>query len=481
MPRDGGGTYTLPAGNPVIPGTIIETTWANPTMNDIAAALTDSLSRTGSGGMLVPFLNADGTVGLPGISWANQQNMGIYRPGLDEMRISVAGVDKSRWTSDANNPMDIWVSSSWQAVMHEGGDYSPTGNWDFSGAASFILGPTPVVPINETGATADEGNWNFRATGDELVLATATDAAPTVDVENAFWVTRTATAVDYTQFLNEIRVGGSTSAYGVMRHGITGPTEIDSQNTNQLHFMPTSENSGLARFGPGNTALVPFSLSVAGQNQSVQVTSQTSGDQVGWTVYCNDGIRNWASFFGIHDNDAWGLSCNVIGSGTPTFIVECEGESLFRAVLNGASSMYHNNTVAIRTRSGTGDNTRGEVLHADGAYHDIGLAVMPILEQDSNVTLGTSQNQKLLHKDSGGTVTYTLDNNSAIQHGTVYTIVNEDTEVLNINQGGGVTLRWFDGTTSGGLLGNRDLASGGAATVVKYIDTEYFIWGVGLS
>jgi len=37
----------LPAGNPVVPGTVIQTAWANSTMNDIAAALTASLTADG--------------------------------------------------------------------------------------------------------------------------------------------------------------------------------------------------------------------------------------------------------------------------------------------------------------------------------------------------------------------------------------------------------------------------------------------------
>jgi hypothetical protein len=47
MPRNGSGTYVLPAGNPVVPGTVIQTAWANPTMSDIAAALTASISADG--------------------------------------------------------------------------------------------------------------------------------------------------------------------------------------------------------------------------------------------------------------------------------------------------------------------------------------------------------------------------------------------------------------------------------------------------
>lgn len=48
MPRDGSGNYALPAGNPVVTGTVISSSgWANPTLADIAAALTQSLSRDG--------------------------------------------------------------------------------------------------------------------------------------------------------------------------------------------------------------------------------------------------------------------------------------------------------------------------------------------------------------------------------------------------------------------------------------------------
>jgi hypothetical protein len=47
MPRNGVGTYTLPAGNPVVTGTVISVTWSNTTLADIADALTNSLAADG--------------------------------------------------------------------------------------------------------------------------------------------------------------------------------------------------------------------------------------------------------------------------------------------------------------------------------------------------------------------------------------------------------------------------------------------------
>lgn len=45
--RNGAGTYILPAGNPVVTNTTISSTWANTTLSDIGAALTQSLSNDG--------------------------------------------------------------------------------------------------------------------------------------------------------------------------------------------------------------------------------------------------------------------------------------------------------------------------------------------------------------------------------------------------------------------------------------------------
>jgi hypothetical protein len=65
MSRNGSGTYTLPAGNPVVTGTVISTTWANNTMNDLAAAITDSVAADGQTPMTGPLnLNSNKVTNL---------------------------------------------------------------------------------------------------------------------------------------------------------------------------------------------------------------------------------------------------------------------------------------------------------------------------------------------------------------------------------------------------------------------------------
>ena len=89
MPRDSNGNYTLPAGNPVVPQTIIEVDWANPTMQDIGNALSDSLSRSGLGGLTAPLKFPDGIRTAPGITWTNEPTSGWYRKATNSFWYSV--------------------------------------------------------------------------------------------------------------------------------------------------------------------------------------------------------------------------------------------------------------------------------------------------------------------------------------------------------------------------------------------------------
>lgn len=95
--RSAGGTYSLPAGNPVVTGTTITTTWANSTLSDIAQGITDSLDRNGRGSMAAQLRLLDGTVSTPGIGYGNETNTGLFRNGSGDLRLSVLGVSRQWW------------------------------------------------------------------------------------------------------------------------------------------------------------------------------------------------------------------------------------------------------------------------------------------------------------------------------------------------------------------------------------------------
>lgn len=91
MPRNSSGTYALPAGNPVVTNTLIQSTWANTTLSDVSTAMTDSLDRNGRGAMLAPLKNIDGTATAPSLSFSSEGTMGIYRAAAGVLGFAVGG------------------------------------------------------------------------------------------------------------------------------------------------------------------------------------------------------------------------------------------------------------------------------------------------------------------------------------------------------------------------------------------------------
>jgi len=103
MPRNSTGVYTLPGSNPVTPQTIIATSWANPTLSDIANELTNSLDRSGRGGMLAPFYVFDGSLSLPGLGFLNELGAGLWRSATNTVNMAIAGANIQTWTPTGVN------------------------------------------------------------------------------------------------------------------------------------------------------------------------------------------------------------------------------------------------------------------------------------------------------------------------------------------------------------------------------------------
>lgn len=89
MPRDLNGNYTLPAGNPVVTGTVITSTWANNTMTDVGSELTDSLSRSGKGGFTAPVGIVDKSGSVPGLNFVSEPTSGFKREASEDIRMQV--------------------------------------------------------------------------------------------------------------------------------------------------------------------------------------------------------------------------------------------------------------------------------------------------------------------------------------------------------------------------------------------------------
>jgi hypothetical protein len=123
MSRNGSGTYNLPAGNPVVTGTTISSTWANNTLSDIATAITGSVA-------------SDGQTTMTGALQMGGQK--------------ISNIGTGTLSTDAINLAQL-VAALTNAIIT--GDLTVTGNGSFGGTGALKLpsGTTsqePVVPVN---------------------------------------------------------------------------------------------------------------------------------------------------------------------------------------------------------------------------------------------------------------------------------------------------------------------------------------------
>jgi len=129
MSRDASGNYTLPL-SPVVTGTTIEASWANSSLNDIASALTDSLSRSGDGAMSVQFKSVDGTKTVPGMGFNSESTSGLYRASAGDVRVSVLNTDIARFHS--TNGLQVYKNAAWRTafVGTDGSVEGQIAKWD---------------------------------------------------------------------------------------------------------------------------------------------------------------------------------------------------------------------------------------------------------------------------------------------------------------------------------------------------------------
>lgn len=182
MPRNGSGIFNLPPSNPVVPGTVIESDWANDTMADLANALSQSIAYDGQ---TVPIADLPmGTfrhinVGNP-TSRNQYATLGMVQDGNHQRVQILSGVDNLNGTlvggATAYVPGAI---ISWFSPATNTG--SVTMNYNGIGARSVV--DANGLPL----AAGDVQAGDFLTaiyTGTEFRLITAIDSTQAADLYN---------------------------------------------------------------------------------------------------------------------------------------------------------------------------------------------------------------------------------------------------------------------------------------------------------
>lgn len=102
MPRNSAGQYELP-NPPFVAGSTIRSQPMNQTFEDVGNALTGSLDRYGAGGMLAPLRLQDGSAAQPSLTFASAPDLGFYRAGASNVRLSATTAILQDWTLTYTN------------------------------------------------------------------------------------------------------------------------------------------------------------------------------------------------------------------------------------------------------------------------------------------------------------------------------------------------------------------------------------------
>jgi hypothetical protein len=157
MARNAGGTYALPL-SAVVTGTVIASTWANTTLNDLATEMTDSLDRSGKGGMLAPLLLTNGTAGSPSVAFTAESSTGMYRgAAVNTLAFAVAGANQLVLTTAASAPAAAFVSPQAGGGSQDDFQFKTTNTRTLGNIFNVIDNATSVFLLDNAGNAAMGG------------------------------------------------------------------------------------------------------------------------------------------------------------------------------------------------------------------------------------------------------------------------------------------------------------------------------------
>ena len=167
MSRNGSGVYSLPAGNPVVTGTVIASTWANNTLTDIASALTGSVAADGQTPMSGDLdmntnkvINLEaGTVAGNAIEYdqfvnATTTNVNITGGTINGTTIGVTTPASGRFTNlEATGTLTAGGATTLSSTLAVTGVATFAANSQFNGTGALKLpvGTTAQQPTPATG------------------------------------------------------------------------------------------------------------------------------------------------------------------------------------------------------------------------------------------------------------------------------------------------------------------------------------------
>lgn len=509
MSRDGNGNYTLPLGA-VATGEVIASTWANTSLDDIAAAMTDSLARSGNGGMLAPFRATDGTINAPSLSFNNETNSGVYRSSAGDYRLCVNGKDKAR-IRDVNGMaafqvFDLAGTGAWETLA-KAADVAAlslatvlaigntTGGTDLSVSAADDLLLTDTSKIIASNGLAgslertcqlyvdgpNNGVVKFQSKGNNLAISSDTNVTlgsfadwpmvtvTQVDARLSYGVGAGVNLVKLQTTTTGVTVTGTVDADGFSGTGIVAITDFvtDVSTNDNDTTVPTTAavKSYVDTFG-GNETLA----------QTLVLGKVTGGTDI--EISTGDVLTSVA-----------GSNVNIKAA-TSAGVVLASSAGIERVYATETSvSLYHGATASDGTKvletTAAGIDITGQLTVTDRVTAKEITAPNTYVNSTASVMLNAQNwnGQQVWNKHNGNsTVTLPSDLLAAIGFSTTISIMSSG-YTMTITPDTGDTIKYLDPLTStwSGTV-NTDLVvgSGGVIELIRTATGEWTVYGSGV-
>lgn len=505
MSRDGSGSYSLAAGNPVITGTLISSTTFNTTMSDVATAMTQSIAKDGQ---TTPSANlpmggnkhtgvADGTASNQYASVNQAQNGSLISVG------SVANVGATAYTGSVSPAI---------ASYTDGMMVTWTPNATSTGAATMALNGLAIKSIFKGANSATVAGdlvlnvktamiYSAAASGWLLIdAASLVSAAPTATTKltattgtsSNYMASDSAPALDVSiaptwtglhTFTPKVTIGPPASGKSLqvnMLDNIVGADFNTSTAVNGgfVSFSRAGTATGAVGFGPAlfsGAALADFGIAV---NAGVLRFSTDFGSTTRMLISAAGSVNIVAPTAAVPSLNVVAAANANVALLTGSTVTDQSFGPLIQA---GTTSLDYALAVQNKASTSTYLLVRGDGLvravDQGGTIQDVGWRDTPQNNQSGSYQFVLGDRGKQVATTSSG-ITYTIPANTSVAFpvGTVIVIAN--------NSGGSITIVITTDTLtfSGvGTTGSRTLASAGLATITKVSSTGWFITGAGLS
>jgi len=350
MSRNSGGTYTLPL-SAVVAGNAIEASWANTTLDDIATELTDSLSRSGKGGLsasIASDVGATGTFNPEGAPSAGDNAAFGYSATLGAILTGQGSTNDVTIRNDAaSTVMSIptgTVNVNFAGDVGVAGTLNPTG--DPAAGDPAAVGYTATEGLILTG----QGSTN------DVTIKNDADAA----------VMSIPTGTTRAVFAGKVQPGGDTAAADAAAIGYTA-TEgliLTGQGSTNDVTIKNDADADVATIATGTTVFDMVGAAIGGQ----RIYPRTSFAVVTCSLNTAEeftGIPSWATKITVLLE-----LLSISGSNNPVIELGDSGGyedtgyngEIFRSTTTNVNLENKTNGIWLQDSTGAGDTLTGRVV-----------------------------------------------------------------------------------------------------------------------